>query len=224
MLLLSLGFNMFTYFNTFTVCLFFFFPCMFVCITCVCPCVSAWLTVQKCICGCWSWPPSHMLVLRYVRHIFSLFSLHQYTAAILHIVSLFFSWHHLSLSVYRRCIKYRSDCSIYLRKYISTQIQASVCIWSFTSNRRRQKSSQTFMSVWVLKTGGGSFLNSRISERWDAGRTTRMVSTSDEYMSVKAVCTIWPPATPPDPQLCHVTMTSIFNNLTWEEPFNILVG
>lgn len=49
----------------------------------------------------------------------------------LHIVPLCFSWHHgssLSLSVYRRCIKYRAIRSIYLRKYISTQIQVGVCL------------------------------------------------------------------------------------------------
>lgn len=194
-----------------------FSPCMFVCVTCVCPCVSAWLNVQKCICGCWSWPPSHMLVLRYVRHIFSLFSPHQYTAAILHIVSLFFSWHHLSLSVYRRCIKYRSDCSIYLRKYISTQIQASVCIWSFTSNRRRQKASQTFVSVWVLKTGGA---HSSTAEYQRGGAQGEPRGWCQPVMNT---C-LSKLSAPPDPQLCHVTMISIFNNLTWEEPFNILVG
>lgn len=59
-----------------------------------------------------------------------------YTAAILHVVFFCFSWHRgplLTLSVYCNCTEYRAHCSVYRRKYISTQMQAAVCVWSLAS-------------------------------------------------------------------------------------------
>lgn len=137
-MLLSLGFNMFIYFSIFTVCFFFFFFPACLCASLVC--VRVFCMTEHTEVHLW------MLKLASVSYVGPqicasyILSSPVYCRHFSHCLS-WFSWHHLSLSVYRRCIKYRSDCSIYLRKYISTQIQASVCIWSFTSNRRRQKAN-----------------------------------------------------------------------------------
>lgn len=110
----------------------FLFSCMFVCVTCVCPCVlhdwmyrSAFVDAEAGVhLMCW---PSDPCII-YSRHS----PLTSILPPFLHIVSLCFSWHHgssLSLSVYRRGIKYRADCSIYLRKiYLYINARGRLCL------------------------------------------------------------------------------------------------